>query len=83
MGGAACSKLCTKMPSVETQTTWSWLKDLSVLSQLASAREELELSLGKQEIIELTRSLGKPNYLARAVNLDGALYSSGWLARLT
>lgn len=53
-GGAAFAKsvgqqldldyLQFNMPSVETQTTWSWVQDFLALAKLRSEHTELELS---------------------------------------
>ncbi|XP_064395015.1 uncharacterized protein LOC135342250 [Halichondria panicea] len=47
------------MPTVETQTTWSWVQDLSALAKLTDEHRELELSIGRQDIRELDLTTGK------------------------
>ena len=47
------------MPSVETQTSWSWLEDLALISELNRSHQGVDFSLSQQEIRELEEAIGQ------------------------
>lgn len=46
-----------KMPSVETQTPWSWLKDFALISELNSSHQAVNFSLSQHEIRGLEETI--------------------------